>query len=284
MKPQLENIAEKKGRRAFLAFVTQPRRFEFFWHYHPEYELTLIVQGRGRRMVGDSHAPFEAGDLVLLGPGLPHTWVSAPAGRGAAEAVVVQFSADFVQRFADLQELGALRQLLQQAGRGLVFCGKRMPAVVHAMQGLPAKTGAQKIASLLLLLAELPRLQAQPLASARYQPMRGQENEHRLNKVCRYVQQHFAEVVSIHQAAALIHLSPGAFCKFFKRITGQTFSDYVNDIRVAHVCQQLTGTSRTVADIAYANGFETLTYFNRVFLKKKGMRPSHYRASQMEGT
>jgi AraC-like DNA-binding protein len=81
----------------------------------------------------------------------------------------------------------------------------------------------------------------------------------------------------IHKAAALIHLSPGAFCKFFKRITGKTFSDYVNEVRIANVCNQLMATDKQVAEIAYGNGFETLTYFNRVFLKKKGMRPGEYR-------
>jgi AraC-like DNA-binding protein len=91
------------------------------------------------------------------------------------------------------------------------------------------------------------------------------------------VQKHAAEPLTIHKAAALIHLSPGAFCKFFKRITGQTFSDYVNDIRIANVCSELMATDKQVAEIAYGNGFETLTYFNRAFLRKKKMRPGSYR-------
>jgi AraC-like DNA-binding protein len=97
--------------------------------------------------------------------------------------------------------------------------------------------------------------------------------------VCQFVQKHAAEPLTIHKAAALIHLSPGAFCKFFKRITGKTFSDYVNDIRIAHVCTQLLATDRQIAEIAFMNGFETLTYFNRVFLKKKGIRPGQYRSN-----
>jgi len=83
--------------------------------------------------------------------------------------------------------------------------------------------------------------------------------------------------LTIHKAAAQIHLSPGAFCKFFKRITGKTFSDYVNEVRIANVCNQLMATDKQVAEIAYSNGFETLTYFNRVFLRKKKMRPGSYR-------
>lgn len=280
MKPLLENITEKKGQHSFLAFASHPPRFEFFWHYHPEYELTLIVKGRGRRMVGDSHENFDTGDLVLLGPGLPHTWVSTGPQKGDAEAVVIQFAADFIERFTDLNELSGLGKLLRQASQGLAFHGKKSAAVMAAIQQLPAQKGVDKITGLLQILHELGKLKPQPLASPMYQPLKGQENENRLNKVCQYVQKHYADKLTIHKAAALIHLSPGAFCKFFKRITGQTFSDYVNDIRLASVCQQLLATDKPVAEIAYHNGFETLTYFNRVFMKKKGLRPSQYRGSK----
>lgn len=280
MKPLLENITEKKGQHSFLAFATHPPRFEFFWHYHPEYELTLIVKGRGRRLVGDSHVNFDTGDLVLLGPGLPHTWVSTGPQKGDAEAVVIQFAADFIERFSDLDELSGLSKLLRQSSQGLAFQGKKSAAVMAAIQQLPAQKGVDKITGLLHILHELGKLKPQALASPMYQPLKGQENENRLNKVCQYVQKHYADKLTIHKAAALIHLSPGAFCKFFKRITGQTFSDYVNDIRLGSVCQQLLATDKPVAEIAYHNGFDTLTYFNRVFLKKKGLRPSQYRVRQ----
>ena len=135
----------------------------------------------------------------------------------------------------------------------------------------------KKITNLLHILNELSKLKSLSLASSFYQPLKGKENENRINKVCQYVQKHATEKLSIHKAAALIHLSPGAFCKFFKRISGKTFSDYVNDIRIANVCNQLIATDKQVAEIAYDNGFETLTYFNRVFLKKKGVHPRKYR-------
>ena len=115
------------------------------------------------------------------------------------------------------------------------------------------------------------------MVSTYYQPLKGSENEKRINKVCQYLQKHATETLTIHKVAALIHLSPSAFCKFFKRITGTTFYDYVNDIRIANVCSQLLATDKQVAEIAYENGFETLTYFNRIFLKKKNMSPSIYR-------
>ena len=161
--------------------------------------------------------------------------------------------------------------------RAFQLKGKISAAAREQIKLLPEKSGVEKITGLLHILNELSALQSVSLASSFYQPLKGKENENRINKVCQYVQKHAAEPLTIHKAAALIHLSPGAFCKFFKRITGKTFSDYVNDIRIANVCSQLMATDKQVAEIAYGNGFETLTYFNRVFLRKKKMRPGSYR-------
>jgi AraC-like DNA-binding protein/quercetin dioxygenase-like cupin family protein len=280
MKPFLEDINAKKGQHSFMAYSISPPKFDFFWHFHPEYELTLILKGSGRRLVGDSHENFESGDLVLIGPGLPHTWVSDGSLNGKPAAVVIQFSSTFIERFTELSELSAIHILLVQARQGILFKGKKSAAVVEQMKLLPDKSGVEKITGLLQILQELVKLKHASLASAFYQPLKGKENANRINRVCQFVQKHATENITIHKAAALIYLSPGAFCKFFKRITGKTFSDYVNDIRIANVCNQLIATDKQVAEIAYGNGFETLTYFNRVFLKKKGVRPTQYRGSK----
>ena len=277
MKPLLEDIKAKKGLNSFMAYNISSPTFEFFWHYHPEYELTLILKGRGRRLVGDNHENFESGDLALIGPGLPHTWVSDGNFKGKSEAIVLQFSKDFIERFAGLDELSAIHKLLLYAKQGISFKGEKSAIVKEQMKLLPAKRGVEKITGLLHILHELSKLKSAPLASSFYQPLKGKENEHRINMVCQYIQKHAAEQLTIHKAAALIHLSPGAFCKFFKRITGKTFSDYVNDIRIANVCSELMATDKQVAEIAYGNGFETLTYFNRVFLRKKKVQPANYR-------
>jgi AraC-like DNA-binding protein len=279
MKPLLENLTSKRGHHSFMAFAVNQPKFDFYWHYHPEYELTLIINGKGRRLIGDSHENFQNGDLVLVGPGLPHTWVSGRGIKGRSEAVVIQFSQDFMERFAGLEELTTINKLLLRAKQGILFKGKIPASLIQQMQILPAKMGVEKITGLLKILHELSELKSGSLVSSFYQPLKGKENENRINKVCQYVQKHAAEPLTIHKVAALIHLSPGAFCKFFKRITGKTFSDYVNDIRIANVCNQLLATDKQIAEIAFMNGFETLTYFNRVFLKKKGVRPGQYRSN-----
>jgi len=119
------------------------------------------------------------------------------------------------------------------------------------------------------------------LASTFFQPIKGSENEKRINNIFQYIQKHATEKLTIQKAALLVHLSPSAFCKFFKRVTGKTFSDYVNDVRIANVCSDLLASDKQIAEIAYQNGFETLSYFNRIFLKKKNISPNSYRKMQL---
>lgn len=277
MKPLLEDIGKKRGNHSFLAFELKKNKLEFYWHYHPEYELTYIINGKGRRLIGDHHEYFESGDLVLIGPGLPHTWVSDSNMKDTCEAVVIQFSAAFIERFTELAELEAINQLLQASKQGVSFRGNASTVIQELIKKLPAKGGIEKVTNLLQILNILSTSSRTPLSSSLYQPLKGSENKKRINMVCTYIQQNATELITLHKAAALVNLSPTAFCKFFKRITGTTFSDYVNEIRIANVCNDLLATDKQIAEIAYANGFETLTYFNRIFLKKKKIRPSDYR-------
>lgn len=277
MKPLLEDISKKRGKPNLIAFEIEQQKLDFYWHYHPEYELTLIIKGNGTRMVGDHHENFKNDDLVLIGPGLPHTWVSDNNRKGKCKVVVVQFSNDFIQTFLGLEETKRINNLLLNANLGLSFNANIGQEIKNSIIALPTMNGIEKITCFLLILDALSKQKTNPLASSYYQPLKGIENEKRINTVCQYIQKHAGETLTIHKAASLIHLSPSAFCKFFKRITGKTFSDYVNDIRIANACKELLATDKLVAEIAYKNGFETLTYFNRVFLKKKGVKPSNFR-------
>lgn len=275
MKAQFEDIASKKGAESFLTYAFEVPYFEFKWHYHPEYELTLITRGDGKRLVGDSYESYTSGDLVLLGSELPHTWTSDPIKNKKVSAVVVQFPHDFIKRFAGLEEFKSIEALLAAAGRGLFF--PDCASLRAELEILPARQGIEKITALINILQRLTSHKHHKLSSEYFQAVKGEETESRVNKVCQYIQKHSDEPLSLDQAAALIHLSRSAFSKFFKRATGKTFSDYVNDIRIGKACRLLTETDKAINEISYATGFDSLTYFNRVFLKKKGVTPRQFR-------
>lgn len=275
MKALYEDIASKKGNQSFLGYSFTEPFFEFKWHYHPEYELTLITKGTGKRLVGDCYESFEAGDLVLLGPDLPHTWSSDKIKKKNVSAVVIQFSEDFIQNFLNLHEFEKISALLSASHRGLFFPGSGM--LQQEIESLPEQSGMEKITALLNVLQSLTSQESKKLCSEYFNAIKGEETEKRINKVCQYIQKNAAKNITLEQTAALIHLSRSAFSKFFKRATGKTFSDYVNDIRIGNACYLLTESDKAINEIAFETGFESLTYFNRVFLKKKNVTPRDFR-------
>jgi AraC-like DNA-binding protein len=277
LKPLLEDIDSKRGANSYVAYRYATRHFPFLWHYHPEYELTLILEGSGERMVGDSHEYFFPGDLVLLGPDLPHTWVS----ETPSAAVVIQFSEGFIMPILQYPECDRIRQLLSRSSLGLAFpaTGLGKGDLMASIVRLPTARAASRITGLVDVLQTLAgsRAGVRSLASPYFQPAVGKKTEGRIGKVFQYIHRHSAETVSLKEMASLINLSESAFCKFFKRTTGKTFSDYLADIRIGHACHLLTESDDTISAIAYRSGFDSLTYFNRVFLRKKGLRPREFR-------
>ncbi len=276
MKPRLEQLANKINTQSFICYEVQVAAFEFLWHYHPEYELTYIIEGKGKRLVGDSYEYFQAGDWVLLPPMLPHTWVSDKTEAAHCRAIVIQFSQAFIQQLFLFTELQSVEKLFAKVNRGLEFVSSD-EGVTALLQKIIDFEGLPRFTCLLQILHLLTTTPFQYISSATYKPIKGADNQQRINKVFKYVQKAFANEVSLKEAAALIHLSESAFCKFFKRTSGKTFSDYTNDIRIAHACYLLIETDKPIHLIATESGFESLTYFNRVFLKKKKLKPSAYK-------
>jgi len=276
MKPFFEDISGRQGAQSFVAYVLDVPAFEFKWHYHPEYELTLILRGSGKRLVGDNHENFAPGDLVLIGPSMPHTWVSDPM-EADCRAIVIQFPAAFVQSFLHFQELGSVGLMLEQSGQGLVFPGEHRAR--QLLEELVQLEPAERLIRLCAILEYLSRQGRELLASEDFNPVTGTENETRINKVCRYVHRNLDRRFTLEEVAGLIYLSGPAFCKFFRRATGKTFSDYVNDVRIGRACALLTGTDQPVSAIAYSCGFENMSYFNRIFLRKKSINPKAFRSN-----
>jgi AraC-like DNA-binding protein len=280
MRPKLEKIPA--GERSFLCYEVRQARFDFFWHFHPEYELTYIVKGRGSRLVGDSIETFGPGDFVLLGPGLPHVWVSDKETDQPAVAIVIQFSSFFASAILSFPEMSVLELLFKKAQLGLSFpvTGQWRPE--KKMQSINGQSAGSAFILLQELLLELGTKKCRQLASAQYRLLKTGNDGKRIHKVLKYIQDHYRDRISVSQAAAHLHLSGSAFCKYFKRSMGKTFSDYVNDIRITQAATLLVETDLSVAAVASDCGFENMSYFNRVFLQKKGLQPYKFREMRRE--
>lgn len=278
MRARLENISPKMQGRSIYGLKINQASFDSLWHYHPEYELTYIIKGNGRRMVGDHMENFSEGDLVLLGPDLPHTWISERSTHTENSlALVIQFPEAFISPFRNLLELKNVHELLNKSGTGVRFL-KYQPLVIEKrMLQIIEETNIKRVTGLLELLNDLANKKYKMLASHKFQIVKSDTTESRLNKVLVYMQKNYRSSIKLQEASKLIHLSNTAFCKFFKRSIGKTFSDYLNDLRILHACTLLIETEKPISQIAAESGFENLAYFNRVFLKKKNLQPTVFR-------
>jgi AraC-like DNA-binding protein len=276
MKAILEDIKSHQEAASFYAYRFQIPLFEFKLHYHPEYELTYIIKGNGYRLVGNSHETFGDGDLVLSGANLPHTWVGKSSNDENFDAVVIQFSTSMITPFLGFEESATLKKMLEQSKKGLFFPAKNTEVKEGILKLVGAK-GFDRIVHLMMVLNQLTNCEQEVLCSNYYQSVYSDESENRINTVCTFLENHFSNKIGLKQVAALIHLTESNFCKFFKKVTGKTFSDYLNEIRITKSCQLLLQSDKSIHSIAFECGFETLSYYNRVFLKKKGLTPKEFR-------
>lgn len=275
MQAQPEKVSLRPG-ESFACRAFSTPRFNSPFHFHPECELTLIEASHGLRFVGDSIERFSSGDLVLLGPGLPHYWSNSLGWRGQARSIVVQFLPEVP---GSAPELVGVRRLLQRATRGVHFSGRAAADVTAAMRLMP---GLSPLPRLLLLIETLGRLAGargtRLLASAGYAPVLNIEDQDRLTRVLEYINAALAEGVEQREAARRAHMTPAGFSRYFRRKLGHTFEAFVNEVRVGRICRTLVDEpERPVAEIAFATGYNSLANFNRQFLRRTGLSPMAYR-------
>jgi AraC-like DNA-binding protein len=276
VRPTVEHI-ERSREASFVVFRTRTRAFPFLWHHHAEYELTLIERGRGQRFVGDDIASFDDGDLVLLGPWLPHTWRSDD--NRWQSAIVVQFGAGWIDSLCQtMPELHTVRNALPKAAAGVQLMGSEARQAGEILRRRVLKGASlERVAGLLEALHCVAcARQVRNLATMGYAQAMPAFDE-RLTEVCRYVDQHLDAPIAQTDVAEIAGLTPEAFSRFFRRLTGRTFVEYVHEIRIARACRLLQETEQSISQICFASGFGNLSNFNRVFLRLKGLSPLKYR-------
>jgi AraC-like DNA-binding protein len=271
------------GEASLLAFERTGRSFPFYWHYHPEFEMTLIVDSQGQRLVGDNMADYGPGDLVLLGPNLPHTWRSqhnSGASGKLHRAVVIQFGADFLGKaFFGLPEFSAIRDLFQRSEMGLDFgptnAGKQ--AAVQIIR-LPNLDGTRRILSLLDILLHLAVEQnAQRICDSVPRLSFSVKERRRIDAMCNYLGQHFSGPLDYKDLSRKVQMEQASLCRFFKRVTGRTITTYVNELRIGEATRLLMETDESTLEIAMQAGFGNYSNFLRQFQRIKRVTPSAFR-------
>lgn len=281
LKATLESL-RTSGNSSFIARRFDEKAFAAPYHFHPELELTLIAKGQGKRYVGNNLSPFVAGDLVLLGPDLPHCWKleNTPKRKGNASSLVVQFASNCLgDSFFNSKEMAPINKLLHKSSQGIQFSGKTAHRAAEQLVAL--ERNADPFKKLLLFLELL-----QTLAKSKDYILLNKQNEtqanssfehHRINDVMAYIVDHFRHKITLQKAASIAGVTPTAFCKYFKRVTRKTFMETVLEYRINYATQQLVSTDHPVSHISYESGFGDVSHFYKIFRMKKKISPLHYR-------
>lgn len=278
MKAILEKISHDQ-RHSFAAFEFERTHFDCPFHYHPEIELTLIVHSSGQRYVGDHIGRFAPGDLVLMGPNLPHMYTNDAKFVGMAHSIVLQFLPECLGvGFFQRNELKAIHDLLEKSRVGLSFHGHTRDKIAPLLEQFRPLEGSSRIAAFLHILEILARSkEVKTLASPTYSPSLALYQGERINRVCDLIAKKFKEGITQSEAARTARMSGPSFSRFFRRATNKTFRSFLNEVRIGYASQLLLETDRTVAEACYDSGFGNLSNFNRQFLKLRKVSPRNFR-------
>lgn len=274
---EFEKIQPTVGNSFRLYHATDEESCRVYWHHHPEYEIVYIPAGKGRRQIGRHLSRYEDGELVFIGPNIPH--LNFAYGQTADfEEFVVQLREDFLgKEFLKNVELESIQLLFEKSKRGLAFGMDTKRKVGEKIQQMPTQTGFERMMTLLWVLQEMAlAVDVEVLHSEANNPDVPPKETERLRRIYSFVETHFQTEINPKDVAEIVNLSLPAFCRYFKKMTHQTFTEFVNDYRINHARVMLL-QNINVAEVAYECGFNNLSHFNRTFRKLTHQSPGEYR-------
>ncbi len=268
----------------FTIFARRKREFDFPLHFHEEFELNLVVGGKGvKRIVGDHTEVIDDLELVLVGSNLPHGWFDHQykwqEGMDEVFEITIQFHRNlFDSSFLKRNQLYFIRTLFEKAGQGISFSRECIERVLPRLRGLTQQKGFESVLELLSILHELSLSRnMQVLANGTFTEGKVNYNSRRIEKVFSYLRDHYNQDISLEDVSKLAGMTEVSFSRFIKKRTGKTFVESLNEIRLGHASRLLIDTTQTIAEVAYKCGYNNLSYFNRVFKHKNGCTPSEFR-------
>ena len=279
MKVEYEKISPDTG-SSFRLIHWKSENDRYFWHYHPEYEIVFVRKGSGKLHIGEHLKNYEEGELVFIGPDLPHTGFGYGV-IGEHEEIVVQLRKDFLgEEFMQKPELQHIRKLFERAKQGLSFQGKSRKIVAAKLQKMLTFSHFERLVELLNIfdiLATTTEFSVLNAADKRFDF--NHKDEDRINKVYEYVEQNYQKNIDIQAVADLANLTVPSFCRYFKKISHTTYTDFVNEYRINQACRLLF-ENKPIADICFEVGFNNISHFNKTFKQLKGVSPREYKAKQ----
>ncbi|WP_290699606.1 AraC family transcriptional regulator [Lacinutrix sp.] len=283
-KPTLEKISPGFG-NSILAVnkLKKRRRDQAFWHFHPEIELVYVNKGKGRRHIGNHMSYFNNSQLILVGSNLPHNGYGNRLTAKGKETLI-QFHPDFLGKdFFSLPQMNSIALLLERAKKGVLFKPETKKKVGEKITKLTKYEGFKRVIKLLEILHILAEADDYVLLNADGYAFEAKlQDNAKIDIIFKYVNSNFREHISLDTIAEQVSMTVPAFCRYFKKATGKTFTKLVNEYRVVNATKLLVESKMSITEVCFECGFNNFSHFNKLFKEITGKNASKYRSEMKQ--
>ena len=277
-KPSFEKITPEFGASMRIKQHTKMVENKLpFWHFHPELELVYINNAKGKRHIGSHLSYFDNSQLILIGANLPHSGFTDRFTATGSETII-QFKEDFLGNdFLNIPESKLIKTLFERAKKGILFDGISKDTIGPKIENLLNKEGLERIIYFLEILKDLASSKNYSLLNVdgfafEIEPQDNQKIDH----IFGHVSKNFKQPIPLNEIADKVSMTVPAFCRYFKKSTGKTFTQFVNEFRIVHSTKLLAESPISITDICFESGFNNFSHFNKLFKKFTGKSPLKY--------
>jgi AraC-like DNA-binding protein len=278
-KPAFEKVSPSFGSSILVKQHTEKiENLVAFWHFHPELELVYVNQGQGKRHIGNHLSYFNNSQLLLIGSNLPHNGFTDRFTTNGTETIV-QFKSDFLGKgFFNAPESVSISSLFERARKGILFKPEIKKIVGPKIEELNDIDGLSRVLKLLEILNDLAISEDYTLLNADGFAFETKpQDSTKIDIIFKHINNNFQNHISLDEIADKVSMTVPAFCRFFKKATGKTFTKLVNEYRVVHATKLLLEKQTSITDICFECGFNNFSHFNKLFKEFTGKSASKYR-------
>ncbi|SFZ89937.1 AraC-type DNA-binding protein [Flaviramulus basaltis] len=278
-KPTLEKLSPSFGSSILVRqHVEKVDKNNAFWHFHPEIELVYVNKGQGKTHIGNHLSYFNNSQLILIGANLPHNGFTDRLTAIGTETIV-QFKSDFLgTEFIGVPEMVNVSSLFDRAKKGIKFGIETKQKIGPKIEKLLERDGLKRVLKFLEILDYLATTSDYTILNADGIALEtNPQDSDKINIIYKYVNANFQEHITLDEISDKVSMTVPAFCRYFKKTTGKTFTQLVNEYRVVHATKLLNESQMSIADICFECGFNNFSHFNKQFNEVTGKSASNYR-------
>jgi len=252
-------------------------------HRHNEIQITLVIAGQGTLIAGNVMKPFQPGDVFVLGSNQPHlfksdaTYFSSESKQSVHSLNIFINPGGFITNLLDFPEMSSIKRFMDSSINGMQAPQDKQKIIADYITKVMQNTTAYRLSAFIELLQMMATIKGwNYLSNESFEYVVTDTDGFRLNDIYEYTMANYTENITLEQIAEVVYLTPQSFCRYFKKHTLKTYTEFLNEVRINEACKKFKGEFQSISAIAYQTGFNNVVTFNRVFRSIMGKSPSEF--------